>query len=137
MAGGCALNCVGNGYIRREGPFENIWIQPAADDAGGALGAALFVWHQLLDQPRHTNGRDTQRGSLLGPSFSASYTKSFLDFVNARYRQFESEAELLETVSGLIANEHVVGYLAGRMEFGPRAGERSIIGGALAVCRAF
>ena len=134
MAGGCALNCVGNGYIRREGPFENIWIQPASDDAGGALGAALFVWHQLLDQPRQTNGRDTQRGSLLGPSFSASYTKSFLDSVNARYRQFESEAELLETVSGLIANEHVVGYLAGRMEFGPRAlGNRSIIGDARSV----
>ena len=131
MAGGCALNCVGNGYIRREGPFENIWIQPAADDAGGALGAALFVWHQLLDQPRQTNGRDTQRGSLLGPSFSASYTKSFLDSVNARYRQFASEAELLETVSGLIASEQVVGYLAGRMEFGPRAlGSRSIIGDA-------
>jgi carbamoyltransferase len=131
MAGGVALNCVGNGHIRRDGPFDNIWIQPAADDAGGALGAALFVWHQLLDQPRTCNGRDAQRGSLLGPSFSATYTKSFLDSVNAHYRQFDSEAELLETIAGLIAGELVVGYLAGCMEFGPRAlGNRSIISDA-------
>lgn len=129
MAGGVALNCVGNGHIRREGPFENIWIQPAANDAGGALGAALFVWHQLLDQPRICNGHDTQRGSLLGPSFSTAYTKRFLDSVPAPYRQFESEEELLKTVAELVADELVVGYVAGRMEFGPRAlGNRSIIG---------
>ena len=131
LAGGVALNCVGNGRILREGPFEQIWIQPAADDAGGALGAALFVWHQLLDRPRVPDGGDSQAGSLLGPSFSADHTQQFLDSAGARYRRFEREAELLDAVADLIASEHVVGHFAGRMEFGPRAlGNRSIIGDA-------
>ncbi len=79
MAGGVALNCVGNGRVLREGPFEKIWIQPAAGDAGGALGAALFIWHQLLDKPREVNRLDSQKGSLLGPSFNGDSTSAFLD----------------------------------------------------------
>jgi len=131
MAGGVALNCVGNGRIRREGPFENIWIQPAAGDAGGALGAALFVWHQLLDNPRVPDSNDAQRGSLLGPSYSADHTECFLDSVGARYRRFEGEEQLLTEVAELLADERVVGHFSGRMEFGPRAlGNRSIIGDA-------
>jgi carbamoyltransferase len=131
LAGGVALNCVGNGRILREGPFEDIWIQPAAGDAGGALGAALFVWHQLLDKPRRPEGRDAQRGSLLGPAFSAEYTQRFLDSVGARYRRFEREDELIDAVVRLLASEQVVGHMHGRMEFGPRAlGNRSILGDA-------
>src|SRR5207245_8300913 len=83
LAGGVALNCVANGRILREGPFENIWIQPAAGDAGGALGAALFIWHQLLDQPRSVERLDHQRGSLLGPRFSDDDIQSFLERVGA------------------------------------------------------
>src|SRR5205823_5998268 len=79
LAGGVALNCVANGRLLREGPFESIWIQPAAGDAGGALGAALFVWHQLLAKPREPKGRDTQKGSLLGPRFSSAEIQQFLD----------------------------------------------------------
>jgi len=131
LAGGVALNCVGNGRILRESPFDDIWIQPAAGDAGGALGAALFVWYQLLDNPRRPAGGDMQRGSLLGPSFDADHTTQFLDSVHARYRRFDRESDLIETVADLIASEHVVGHMAGRMEFGPRAlGNRSIIGDA-------
>ena len=93
LAGGVALNCVANGRLLREGPFENIWIQPAAGDAGGALGAALFVWHQLLDRPRSPNGRDSQKGSFLGPRYAptrdrgSSWTRS-----GAPYRRFDDEA---------------------------------------------
>jgi carbamoyltransferase len=131
MAGGVALNCVGNGRILREGPFDNVWIQPAAGDAGGALGAALFVWHQLLNKPRHVTGEDTQKGSLLGPSFANNGTQNKLDKIGAKYRYFEDEDELIEQVAELIATENVVGHMAGRMEFGPRAlGNRSIIGDA-------
>ena len=132
LAGGVALNCVANGKILREGVFDNIWIQPAAGDAGGALGAALFVWHQLLDNPRTVDGvHDTQSGSLLGPSFSNEQVKVFLDSVGARYRCVEDEAELADIVSGFIASDKVVGHMAGRMEFGPRAlGNRSILGDA-------
>jgi len=131
LAGGVALNCVGNGRILRESEFENIWIQPAAGDAGGALGGVLFVWYQLLNNPRQIGESDMQRGSLLGPSFKAEQTRGFLDSVNAKYRQFDSEPELIETIAELIATEHVVGHMAGRMEFGPRAlGSRSIIGDA-------
>lgn len=131
LAGGVALNCVGNGRILRDGPFEDIWIQPASGDAGGALGAALFVWHQLLDRPRAAGPRDSQRGSLLGPAFSAAEIRSFLDSKGARYRKYDSEPELVDAVSDLIAGHRVVGHLAGRMEFGPRAlGNRSIIGDA-------
>lgn len=131
MAGGVALNCVGNGRILREGPFENIWIQPAAGDAGGALGAALFVWHQLLDQPRQPGGKDSQRGSLLGPDILAAEVQELLDSVGAVYRRIEDDAELEKTVADMIANQLVVGHVAGRMEFGPRAlGNRSILGDA-------
>jgi carbamoyltransferase len=131
LAGGVALNCVGNGRLLREGVFRSIWIQPAAGDAGGALGAALLVWHQLLGKPRRAEGGDSQHGSLLGPAFSEAEIRSFLDARGAKYRYCESEEELLDVVSGLMATEHVVGWLQGRMEFGPRAlGSRSIIGDA-------
>ena len=131
LAGGVALNCVGNGRILREGPFRNIWIQPAAGDAGGALGAALFVWYQLLDHERRVEQPDAQRGSLLGPAFSNDEIRSFLDGRDARYRYIADEAELCDTVAGLIEDEKVIGLMQGRMEFGPRAlGCRSIIGDA-------
>jgi carbamoyltransferase len=131
LAGGVALNCVANGRILREGPFEDLWIQPAAGDAGGALGVALFIWHQLLENPRRPNALDAQRGSYLGPQFSDEEIRGFLSGVGARYRYYEQEDELCDAVAGLIANEKVVGWLAGRMEFGPRAlGARSILGDA-------
>ncbi|MFZ5892337.1 MAG: carbamoyltransferase [Myxococcota bacterium] len=131
MAGGVALNCVANGKLLREGPFENIWIQPAAGDAGGALGAAMFVWHQLLDEPRTSAGSDRQRGSLLGPAYSDAEVRQYLDSIGAIYHHYENEDELLERVAELIATEQVVGHCAGRMEFGPRAlGSRSILGDA-------
>jgi len=131
LAGGVALNCVGNGRILREGPFENIWIQPAAGDAGGSLGAALFVWHQLLGNQRKSTGQDVQRGSLLGPAFTDQQICRFLDAIGAKYHSFKSEEELIQNVAELIENEKVIGWLQGRMEFGPRAlGSRSIIGDA-------
>jgi carbamoyltransferase len=131
LAGGVALNCVANGRLLREGPFENIWIQPAAGDAGGALGAALFVWHQLLDKPRQPGGRDSQKGSLLGPRFPNKTIARFLGEVQAPHEQFASEAELLEQVARWIAEGKIVGWFHGRMEFGPRAlGARSILGDA-------
>ncbi|HXG08245.1 MAG TPA: carbamoyltransferase N-terminal domain-containing protein [Gemmataceae bacterium] len=129
LAGGVALNCVANGRLLREGPFENIWIQPAAGDAGGALGAALFVWYQLLDRPRRPMGRDSQKASLLGPQYSCSEIEKFLNQTGARYRRFADEAELLDHVVQAMIEEKVVGWFHGRMEFGPRAlGARSIIG---------
>ena len=128
LAGGVALNCVGNGRLLREGPFSDIWIQPAAGDAGGALGAALFVWHQLLEKPR-TGGADRQKGSFLGPAFDGADIGGFLDSVGAKYRRAASEAELYEDVANLLVGEKVVGWFQGRMEFGPRAlGARSILG---------
>ena len=131
MAGGVALNCVGNGRVLREGPFENVWIQPAAGDAGGALGCALFVWHQLLDKPREVNPYDSQSGSLLGPASSNDEVRAFLDEKGAVYEFHESEDAVCDRVAELIATEHVVGHHAGRMEFGPRAlGSRSILGDA-------
>jgi carbamoyltransferase len=131
LAGGVALNCVGNGRILREGPFENIWIQPAAGDAGGALGAALFVWYQLLGNEREVRAADLQHGSLLGPRFRDDEIQSFLDGVGAVYHRYDSDDVLCDEVSGLMAGENVVGWFQGRMEFGPRAlGARSIIGDA-------
>ncbi len=132
LAGGVALNCVGNGRILREGPFENVWIQPAAGDAGGALGAALFVWHQLLGKPRTVDPEmDSQFGSLLGPSFGAEETRGFLDDAGAKYHFVEDEDDVALRVAEAIENEKVVGHMVGRMEFGPRAlGSRSIIGDA-------
>jgi len=131
LAGGVALNCVGNGRILREGPFENVWIQPAAGDAGGALGVALFIWHQLLDKPREVAELDSQSGSLLGPHFEDAEVRAFLDQEGAPYRHFDNEDELCDFVSEQLANEKVVGWMQGRMEFGPRAlGSRSILGDA-------
>jgi carbamoyltransferase len=131
LAGGVALNCVANGRLLREGPFENLWIQPAAGDAGGALGSALFVWHQLLDKPRQPNGRDSQKASLLGPHFHTDDIVKFLTGAGAVYRRFPDEADLLEHVAGALADERVVGWFHGRAEFGPRAlGARSILGDA-------
>jgi len=131
LAGGVALNCVGNGRILREGPFEKLWIQPAAGDAGGALGVALFIWHQLLGKPRRAAAGDSQRGSLLGPQFSNDEIRGFLDARGAKYRHFADEQELCGHVADLLAAEKVVGWLQGRMEFGPRAlGNRSILGDA-------
>jgi carbamoyltransferase len=132
LAGGVALNCVGNGRILREGPFENIWIQPAAGDAGGALGAALHVWYQLLDHPRAVPAAaDGMHGSRLGPSFTDDEVRAQLDRAGARYTMYPDDASLCERVAGLMAQEQVIGWFQNRMEFGPRAlGARSIIGDA-------
>ncbi len=129
LAGGVALNCVGNGKILREGPFDQIWIQPAAGDAGGALGAALFIWHQLLDRPRQTRPGDRQHGSLLGPSFDDEQIRRSLESLGAVSRRFEDERMLCDFVADQLVSEKVVGWMQGRMEFGPRAlGCRSILG---------
>ena len=129
MAGGVALNCVANGRLLREGPFEDLWIQPAAGDAGGALGAALFVWHQLLEKPREPGGEDRQQGSMLGPRFSTAAIRKLLEADNVSYRAFANEDELMRHIASLLAQEKVVGWFQGRMEFGPRAlGGRSILG---------
>ena len=131
LAGGVALNCVGNGRILREGPFDNVWIQPAAGDAGGALGVAMFIWHQLLDNARTPVQPDGQQGSLLGPRSSPDAIKTFLDTVGAVYEEQPDDATLCDTVADLMADEKVIGWFQGRMEFGPRAlGARSIIGDA-------
>jgi len=132
LAGGVALNCVANGRILREGVFEDVWIQPAAGDAGGALGAALFVWNDLLDNPRRVEGsRDLQQGSFLGPRFDDDEIRRVLDGVAAQYRHHERESDLLDDVAEHIAEGRVVGLFQGRMEFGPRAlGGRSILGDA-------
>ncbi len=131
LAGGVALNCVGNGRILREGPFENLWIQPAAGDAGGALGTAIFIWHQLLEKPRVSQKCDRQSGSLLGPQFSDREIQQTLDGRGAIYSTCVSENDLCEQVSDFIAEGKVIGWFQGRMEFGPRAlGARSIIGDA-------
>ncbi len=131
LAGGVALNCVSNGKILKNGPFEKMWIQPAAGDAGGALGVSLFVWHQLLDKERHTNGKDTQHGSLLGPQFSDDAILKDLTATGAKYESYEDDDALCERVTDLLATENVVGWFQGRMEFGPRAlGARSILGDA-------
>lgn len=132
LAGGVALNCVGNGRILREGPFEDIWIQPAAGDAGGALGAALYVWHRYLGKARvlAKNGRDAQRGSYLGPSFSHADIENILTKNQTAFTKL-SDAEIAPAVAKLLAEGNVIGWFQGRMEFGPRAlGARSILGDA-------
>ncbi len=129
LAGGVALNCVGNGRVLREGPFENIWIQPAAGDAGGALGAALLIWHQLLDNERIVAAPDGQSASMLGPHFDNDDVARYLATTDATFDKFDEEDEMIEAVADHLANEKVVGWMQGRMEFGPRAlGHRSIIG---------
>jgi len=131
LAGGCALNCVANGKILREGPFSDIWIQPAAGDAGGALGAAMFTWYQYLGNKRDADDkRDFQNASYLGPQFSAEEIETYLKGRGIPYRRLPTES-VPATVADLIGSEKVVGWLNGRMEFGPRAlGARSIIGDA-------
>jgi carbamoyltransferase len=129
LAGGVALNCVANGKLLEAGVFDDIWIQPAAGDAGGALGAALFVWHQLLDQPREPVGRDSQQGSFLGPAFSPQEISRYLTRAEVPYDRFLCQDDLLDQVALCLAQGKIVGWFQGRMEFGPRAlGARSILG---------
>ncbi|MGE0352576.1 MAG: carbamoyltransferase [Gemmatimonadales bacterium] len=129
LAGGVALNCVGNGRLLREGPFRRIWIQPAAGDAGGALGVAQLIWHRQHQAPRTArNGCDGMRGAYLGPAFSPEEIETFLTSIGASYRRLEPDA-LMREAARLLADEKVVGWFDGRMEFGPRAlGARSILG---------
>lgn len=129
LAGGVALNCVGNGRLLREGPFRNIWIQPAAGDAGGALGVAQLIWHRYRNQPRTvTPGRDSMQGAYLGPAFSPEEIEAFLVAEGAPYERYERD-ELLGRAADLLADEKIVGWFNGRMEFGPRSlGGRSILG---------
>jgi carbamoyltransferase len=129
LAGGVALNCVGNGRLLREGPFKELWIQPAAGDAGGALGVAQLAWYRHSRQPRRvTPGKDGMRGAYLGPAYTDEEIETYLRSVGTSYRRLERE-ELLKTVARLLAEEKVVGWFNGRMEFGPRAlGARSILG---------
>lgn len=131
LAGGVALNCVSNGRILREGPFENVWIQPSAGDAGGALGAALFVWHQYLENGRIAdNKKDFMHGSYLGPKYENDYISHFLEKNTIPYVELSDEV-IPERIADLIAEQKVIGWFQGRMEFGPRAlGSRSIIGDA-------
>jgi carbamoyltransferase len=129
LAGGVALNCVGNGRIWREGIFKRLWIQPAAGDAGGALGAALAAWHGYLRRPRHAEeGRDRQKASLLGPAYSDEQIEAELAALGARWARLP-HADLVEAVAARLAEGKIVGWFQGRMEYGPRAlGSRSILG---------
>lgn len=129
MAGGVALNCVANGHILREGPFKNIWIQPAAGDAGGAMGAVFAVWHRFLGNDRKTAKQpDGQHGSYLGPAFSQETIQSFLDCHQYPYKVLDPEDRAVR-IAQEIEKGNIVGHLSGRMEFGPRAlGARSIMG---------
>ncbi len=132
LAGGVALNCVANGTLLREKIFDNIWIQPAAGDAGGAPGAALFGWYHVLDNKRTSNsiGKDYQKGSYLGPSWTTDEIEAWLESRRYRYHRF-SETEIIEKTAKALADGKVVGWFSGRMEFGPRAlGARSILGDA-------
>lgn len=129
LAGGVALNCVANGRVLRECEFKNVWVQPAAGDAGGALGAALTVWHDYLGKPRTPDGiKDSMQGSYLGPQFSNEEIIKFLDGTDAVYSQLDN-SQLLPELAQLMDQGNVIGWFNGRMEFGPRAlGGRSIIG---------
>jgi len=129
LAGGVALNCVGNGRILREGPFKELWIQPAAGDAGGALGVAMLAWHRHMQKPRTVvTGRDSMRGSYLGPSYTPDAIETYLKSVGASYERLDHEP-LLEKTAGALAAEQIVGWFDGRMEWGPRSlGARSILG---------
>lgn len=131
LAGGVALNCVGNGKILREGPFKDIWIQPAAGDAGAALGAALFVWHNYLNNERKVcENKDFQKGSYFGPRYTASDIQDVLIKYDIPHKKIAAD-KIAEVVADLVAKENVIGWFQGRMEFGPRAlGARSIIGDA-------
>ena len=128
LAGGVALNCVSNGNILKNGPFENIWTQPAAGDAGGALGAALAIHYMHLKNERNTNGNDFQFGSLLGPKYSDEEILKTLEKFEAKYTKYETEEEVAQIVAKYISEGKSIGHFAGRMEYGPRAlGNRSIL----------
>jgi len=131
LAGGVALNCVANGKLLRSGLFDEVWIQPAAGDAGGALGAALLATHGYFELPRHppVDGRDAQRGSMLGPAYASAEVRAFLDRAGLPYEHIDDAATLARRIAAALAAGQVVGLLSGRMEFGPRAlGARSILG---------
>lgn len=132
LAGGVALNCVANGRLLRDGPFKNIWIQPAAGDAGGALGAALMVWHVVQNQPRAADGlHDRMQGSYLGPAFDEAEIEAFLQARGYPAEKISDPEPWADRIADLVAAEQVIGLVNGRMEFGPRAlGNRSIIGDA-------
>lgn len=128
LAGGVALNCVANGRLLREGLYREVWIQPAAGDAGGAVGAALAVWHEYLDQPRRVNGADAMSGAYLGPCFPNEEMEAYLKSIGAVYTVVDDDA-LMSCVAELLEQGNVTGWFQGRMEFGPRAlGGRSILG---------
>jgi carbamoyltransferase len=128
LAGGVALNCVANGKVLRDGHFDNIWIQPAAGDAGGAVGSALAAYHLFKGQPRKTNGADAMSGSFLGPEFSQSEVERRLTAARAKFDVLAEDAMIAATAQAL-ADEKAVGWFQGRMEFGPRSlGARSILG---------
>jgi carbamoyltransferase len=131
MAGGVALNCVGNGRILREGPYKNLWVQPSAGDAGGAVGAALTAWHKLEGKPRVFNeGTDSMQGSFLGPSYTNEEIETFLRQKEAPYTRLSDDL-LFDRLAEELAEGKVLGWFQGRMEFGPRAlGGRSIVGDA-------
>ena len=132
LAGGVALNCVANGKLLKSGIFKNVWIQPAAGDAGGALGAACAAWHIWMGRERKvTAGKDAMKGACLGPQFSDKDIKLMAAKHNARYHYFENDEVLYESITDILAGGHVVGWFQGRMEYGPRAlGNRSIIADA-------
>ncbi len=128
LAGGVALNCVANGRLLREGPYKDIWVQPAAGDAGGALGAALSVWYEYLDNTRSANAADDMQGAYLGPKYTEVEIKDYLDSIDAKYKRLDDD-KLMPLLAEILDNEKVIGWFQGRMEFGPRAlGGRSIIG---------
>ena len=131
LAGGVALNCVANGRLLREGPFERVWVQPAAGDAGGAIGAALYGWHQIAGQPRSVDvdGGDGMSGAYLGPGFSDDEIEAYLRFNGYPHTRIADDRERAGRIAELVADGRVVGLFTGRMEFGPRAlGHRSIVG---------
>ena len=130
LAGGVALNCVANGRLLREGPFKNIWIQPAAGDAGGAIGSAFAAWHQYLQQPRRLSGttQDKMNGAYLGPVYPNHEIKKFLDSIDAPYHELP-DSQLMPWLAERLSQDKVIGWFSGAMEFGPRAlGARSILG---------
>ncbi|MFH1395212.1 MAG: carbamoyltransferase [Candidatus Omnitrophota bacterium] len=131
LAGGVALNCVANGKVLKEGPFDNIWIQPASSDAGGAIGAALIAWHEYLGKERiFKNSKDSQKASLLGPSFEDEHIENYLVQNSIPYEKIDAE-KVAKVTADLIAAQKVIGWFQGKMEFGPRAlGARSILGDA-------
>jgi len=130
LAGGVALNCVGNGKILREKVFDEIWVQPAAGDAGGALGVALYIWHHALNSSRKVNGSDAMKGSYLGPEFNKDAIRTFLQKEEIPFKEYD-DGQLTETVAKHLKDEKVIGWFQGRMEFGPRSlGGRSVLGDA-------